>query len=240
MDGGTLRVASNVLARPGAINGNGTLAIDADGTMDVITFTPAVFNGNVTGTGTLRKSATRRLHARRRDDVRGHVPYRIGRLILAHSQAVTTQPVIIQGNARARDRGAVTLSGPLSMDGAGANGLGGALQVTDGDLIVSGPVTMPTALGVVVVDASRTATFQSPLSSVEFYADGAGTIVFAAADNNLGLLRVGSLPTSTTTVRMGVSGSADREHRRAGATSGDVRVERDDADHRLCVRRRDR
>ena len=207
MDGGTLRAASNVLARPGSITGAGTLAIDADGTMDVVTFTPAVFNGNVTGTGTLRKSASGDFTLGSATTFGGTFRVAAGRLILAHSLAVTTQPVVIQPNAALAIAAAVTLSGPLSMDGAGPNGGGGALQVIGGDLIVSGPVTMPAQLGVVVVDASRTATFQSPLSSVEFYADGAGTTVFAAADNNLGVLNVGSLPTSATTVRMGVSGA---------------------------------
>ena len=176
MDGGTLRVASNVLARPGSITGTGTLAIDADGTMDVVTFAPAVFNGNVTGTGTLRKSANGDFTLAGPTSFGGTFRVASGRLILAHSQAVTTQPVIIQANGALVIDAAVTLSGSISMDGAGVNGGGGALQVTGGDLIVSGPVTMPTQFGVVVAGASRTATFQSPLSATEFYADGDGTI----------------------------------------------------------------
>jgi autotransporter-associated beta strand protein len=207
MDGGTLRVASNVLARPGSITGNGTLAIDTDGTMDLVIFNPAVFNGNVTGTGTLRKSANGDFTLAGATTFGGTFRVAGGRLILAHTQAVTTQPVIIQAGAAIAIAAPITLSGSLSMDGAGPNGAGGALQVIGGDLIVSGPVTLPSFFGVVVADASRTAKFQSPLSAPEFYTDGAGAIVFAAADNDIGLLYVGSLPTSTTTVRMGVSGA---------------------------------
>ena len=232
MDGGTLRVASNVLARPGSITGTGTLAIDADGTMDVVTFAPAVFNGNVTGTGRLRKSANGDFTLAGPTSFGGTFRVASGRLILAHSQAVTTQPVIIQANGALVIDAAVTLSGSISMDGAGVNGGGGALQVTGGDLIVSGPVTMPTQFGVVVAGASRTATFQSPLSATEFYADGDGTIEFAAAGNNLGLLYAGALPTSATKVRMGVSGALAANTARVGRSGGHVRVERDDADHR--------